>query len=421
MKKLLFFIVIAMFAFCANAQVISTFPWTEDFENDNFSDDDWLDAGGLWEIATVGHVDFPLGPYSGSKFAYFYSHSEEETTSVLETYAFSFPGNTVMAKLSFWFANPAWEDDVDQLSVGYRHSIYDEYTPLQTWSAANDQWRYVEICLPIDEAHIQIQFKATTGYSFGIYLDNIKVEIITEDEMITSFPWCEDFESGNLDQWAQYYDYKDLSWQVIAGSGHPSGSIQEAHSGNYNAAFTISGEDPYSKVGSITTLISPVLDLVGAQEATLTFSYANEEWDGDLDQLVVYYRTTDGKFTYLDEYTTSVAEWTTKTITLPGNDQYQIAFEATTNYGFGILLDDICVEVPTGVEENESVPVFSVYPNPANDYITVNRTGNDEIFIYNAMGSLVKSSNENHINISNLAPGFYTVKSSEGTAKIVVE
>lgn len=96
---------------------------------------------------------------------------------------------------------------------------------------------------------------------------------------------------------------------------------------------------------------------------------------------------------------------------------YQIVFPTTGNWGYGVTLDLIKLFAyeSVGVKELSAGTTISVYSNYASDYIFVNREGNDEIFIYDTFRSLIKSSRENRISISDLASGIYVVKTSEGT------
>ena len=50
---------------------------------------------------------------------------------------------------------------------------------------------------------------------------------------------------------------------------------------------------------------------------------------------------------------------------------------------------------------------LSVYPNPANDMVTVNQEG--EKLVYALDGTLLASSKEQTLNISSLAPGMYVI------------
>jgi len=51
-----------------------------------------------------------------------------------------------------------------------------------------------------------------------------------------------------------------------------------------------------------------------------------------------------------------------------------------------------------------------LYPNPSKDYITIGNLKEQSIVtIYDINGKIVKSSSQNHINISHLSPGYYMV------------
>lgn len=71
-----------------------------------------------------------------------------------------------------------------------------------------------------------------------------------------------------------------------------------------------------------------------------------EELSGDQDELRVYYKSTPSDtWTLLAEYTNGISAWTKDSIALPSpSANYQIAFEATDGYGYGVLLDDITVK-----------------------------------------------------------------------------
>jgi hypothetical protein len=81
--------------------------------------------------------------------------------------------------------------------------------------------------------------------------------------------------------------------------------------------------------------------------ATLSFRHVQKEWDGDNDVLSVYYKNTDaGEWQLLSQYNRAYESWTTAEIELPNLSQnYYIAFFADLNYGFGIGLDDIKIEI----------------------------------------------------------------------------
>ncbi|MBV1887934.1 MAG: T9SS type A sorting domain-containing protein [Urechidicola sp.] len=95
-----------------------------------------------------------------------------------------------------------------------------------------------------------------------------------------------------------------------------------------------------------TLLISPSLDLVGATNPKLKFSYTQVNWSGDQDDFRVLYKTSaGGSWIELAIYTSEVTSWTDVILDLPDvSSDYYIAFEGHANYGRGITLDDISVD-----------------------------------------------------------------------------
>ena len=152
---------------------------------------------------------------------------------------------------------------------------------------------------------------------------------------VTVFPWTEGFESTDvLDCWDQE---GNSTWTV--GIGDYSTSTG-AHSGSYNARIT------HSSTGNVTKLISPMLELTAGSPATLSFWHLQRSWSGDIDSLVVYYRTSmTDSWHRLAGYSGAIATWTKDSVDLPNTTStYQIAFEMHDDYGYGVAIDDITVE-----------------------------------------------------------------------------
>ena len=126
-----------------------------------------------------------------------------------------------------------------------------------------------------------------------------------------------------------------------------SSSYSGAHTGDYNASYRhVSRND-------VNMLITPVFDFGSASSGILEFWRRNPDWGSDIDELRVYYRTSvGGAWTLLSSYTDASDDWTNENVTLPNtNSTYQIAFEATDNYGYGLGLDDIVVRVMSSAAE----------------------------------------------------------------------
>ena len=424
MKKLLSFFLIAILGLSLSAQdftdVISEFPATEDFEGASnpgshnfFSDytDEWLVDD------SPSNINCPItNGYNSYNFVYCFS-SNTSLDATLTTYAFDLR-NTDHATLSFWFANPVWGEDIDVLSISYRQSTEDIWVEASEITEANDNWTYMEVPLPTGKM-LQIRFEALTNRGFGVYLDDIKVDI-PDFPQVSSFPWTWDFDNG-MGPFMQKFDGCYKPW-ILAYGNHSSSTTSDVNQGleshnDHNALF-------YSAYHKEAMLISPIFSLGNADSASLKFDYSMEKWGTGIDEFAIYYRTSPS-FTWhlLWSRTEPMNQWSSENISLPDlTDTYQIGFWAKGNWGFGVTLDLITIKAwtPEGINEMTSAQsTISAYPNPATDHITVIRNNNDEMFIYNVFGSLVKSTNENIINVSDFAPGVYFIKTSEGTVKFV--
>ncbi|MDQ1266124.1 MAG: hypothetical protein QG635_1276, partial [Bacteroidota bacterium] len=76
---------------------------------------------------------------------------------------------------------------------------------------------------------------------------------------------------------------------------------------------------------------------------------------------------------------------------------------------------------PNSVNDDESVSLFSIYPNPAEDFISLNHSDfNNQIEIFNALGiSVLKIIYQEKIDISDLSSGIYFLKAGERIFKFI--
>ena len=93
-------------------------------------------------------------------------------------------------------------------------------------------------------------------------------------------------------------------------------------------------------------MISPQLDLSSSTTPELTFSYTNVNWEGDIDELKVFYKTgINEAWVELAHYTAEMTSWQDVVISLPNpTADYYIALEGKSNYGRGLTLDDVSIE-----------------------------------------------------------------------------
>ena len=149
--------------------------------------------------------------------------------------------------------------------------------------------------------------------------------------------FSEDFEDGSMP--ADWTTDGPGTWSV--GTGDYSSSTG-AGQGTYNALIK------HNTTGNVTKLITPEIDLSSVSSAELSFMHIQRSWAGDFDFLKVYYRASSSDSWTLiqgQEYTSAVATWTTEDgIALPNlSSTYQIAFEFTDKYGYGVGVDNIVI------------------------------------------------------------------------------
>ena len=244
--------------------------------------------------------------------------------------------------------------------------------------------------------------------------------------VISEYPWCEGFESGDfgagVDGWTSSIFSGTSEWQTI--NGNVSGNVTPLSgsqmvgfaSGNYN--------------GDTASIISAAMDLTSVTDPQLTFNYTQEQWAGDQDQLRVFYRTSaNGDWVQIGEYLEEATAWTEVTLDLPNpSADYYIGFQATSGYGYGVTLDDVCVQAALSTSENELLEMM-VYPNPIDGGILTIQSpidGLKMIEIYTVTGKKVMdtSINGNTLDISSFNSGFYmlkvTINGQSKVSKLVV-
>ena len=158
------------------------------------------------------------------------------------------------------------------------------------------------------------------------------------------------------------------------------------------------------------------MDLTGVDDPQLTFNYTQVQWAGDQDQLRVFYRSSvDGDWVQIGEYTEEVTAWTEITLDLPNpSSDYYVGFQATSGYGYGVTLDDVCVQAALSTNDNELLDMM-VYPNPVDGGILTIQSpteGMKEIEIYMVTGKKVMDTtiNGNTLDVSSFNSGFYMLK-----------
>jgi len=150
----------------------------------------------------------------------------------------------------------------------------------------------------------------------------------------------ESFDSPTMPTgWTQEYESGNFSWMSY--SGGYNGNPAAPHTGASNAYIF--------NESCITKLVTPMLNIGGSYNATLTFWHAQVEWLGYQDILKVYYKNEpDDDWSLIETYDSDITTWTQETINLPSeSSSYYIAFEAVCAWGYGVVLDDVEIEGET--------------------------------------------------------------------------
>lgn len=238
---------------------------------------------------------------------------------------------------------------------------------------------------------------------------------------VATFPWTETFEtsSSTAAAWTKIYESGTQEWSNVATAyyGYTTGAYQ----GNLMAEFDIDSFD-----GDATKYVSPVLNLSSVSSPTLEFYYRNKDWDGDQNELKVYYRTsTTGAWTLITTFNSSISNWTNSgALTLPSpSATYQIALEGIAWYGCSINVDDVLVKSGTlsTSESDKQKTTLKVYPNPASDFVNIKSEKRiSEVSVFDLAGKQVNYIKEDNtevkISLQRLPAGTYIIqtKTSDG-------
>ncbi|MBR1630717.1 MAG: choice-of-anchor J domain-containing protein [Paludibacteraceae bacterium] len=156
-------------------------------------------------------------------------------------------------------------------------------------------------------------------------------------------------------------------WQVMQVAGSMGWDIEDSKatypSDSYEGTHRIAFRNPLGITsGSISRLISPVMDLSYLSHPVLQFAYAQPAYTGDVDTLRIYYRTSaSAAWVMLDDLHTAASSWRIRSIELPAlTSTYQVMFEAVDNLGHGIAVDDIRITQQTPCETPVSISINDI-------------------------------------------------------------
>lgn len=176
--------------FDTECSMIAAFPHVESFETTSVYEKCWtgevvsgtprdwdLDETGAW-----GSWSNTNAAYAGTEYA------EGSSTSGIDVHRLISPildaSSLTTLEVSFYFGAEAWGSDQNSLELEYRLSDSDPWTTV--WSSGGveyDNWEFVEVVIPVTSSTMQVAFKETDEFGYGVVLD-----YITFDEGPTCLP-----------------------------------------------------------------------------------------------------------------------------------------------------------------------------------------------------------------------------------------
>jgi len=252
---------------------------------------------------------------------------------------------------------------------------------------------------------------ATNGGNISIALNGTGIVC----NKITTYPFSEGFEGAGFapDCWTlNDVDGDTYNWRVSTASPHTG--TKSAASDSYINGLGALTPDNY--------MITPQFE-INASNLQLTYWVAAQDYDYPSDKYSVMVSTT-GKnpadFTTVTTETLTDTTWAMRTVSLSaynGQDVY-IAFRhwGSTDW-FNFKIDDILIDVTTGVSSVIETSNIGIFPNPTVGLVNVLMPVNTTKFnvtVFNVVGDQISSSNINSnktvVDLNNQPNGLYFVK-----------
>lgn len=234
---------------------------------------------------------------------------------------------------------------------------------------------------------------------------------VTDEE-----PYFDDFEASE--------DF--VCWQNEIEAGEDGWVIDPGYLFPNNTAFFI-------WMGQIAKLISAPLDLSAVTHPTLTFRHKQLSGELTVDELSVWYGTSDSDYWHLlAEYPYPTDDWETVTLELPDpSAHYYIAFQAHAHDAQGVYVDDVWVGNTQGVGLVETLSVTAILsPNPASNKVAVTANVAEGIVdIFDCLGKKIATvplhEGNALLNLDDFAKGIYMARITNekgcATLKLVKE
>lgn len=213
-NRLFLFVLLSLFMMQATGQVINSFPWVETFEDDSETREHWTQIFESdekeWTFASGSTGTAITEAYEGLLNARFTSTGSGVTklvTPVLDLSEFT------VYNLSFWYGQPNWFTNQNELKLYYRISDSDPWVEIDHYTEAITEWTEFTYELPEPSATYQIAFEGIDDYGRANVIDLVTVSHLSDDNDIISFTFPEEVFPAIIDS-----ELKTVHAQVLTGT-----------------------------------------------------------------------------------------------------------------------------------------------------------------------------------------------------------
>lgn len=228
----------------------------------------------------------------------------------------------------------------------------------------------------------------------------------TECSVISILPFIQGFEDNGETPlcWSEEILTGSLKWNFGNSSNF------DPYEGNYCAYLK-----GINSSGEKTLLILPEFNFIGQNKVGLSFWHIQPPFINFQDELKIMFKADiSDNWTALEYYSDEVSDWTLREINLPDlSETYYIAFEGNAKFGMGIGIDNVSVDIISGIADI-NISDIRIIPNPSDGLIRIDGLTEDSFYlnVYNSLGELIFSDihSKNTIDLTFLPKGIYFLK-----------
>ena len=169
--KSLFFTMLVLMVTSIGVQAQAVF--SEDFESGSMPNGWTQNGDGTWEVGTGdNNSEAYIGAHTGTYNALI-RHGDNGDVTMLISPMLNLTTLNV-PQLSFWYVNRDYFGDNDELRVYYRTTATGEWQQVLAITDAHEVWTEATVTIP--QTAVQVAFKMTDNWGFGVGIDDIAIE-----------------------------------------------------------------------------------------------------------------------------------------------------------------------------------------------------------------------------------------------------